>query len=113
VYRRDATSDLGEDKQSLRASEVLSKYADHQVRLLTHFDRPISSRAHLPPVPALLFFPRPEAELADATELVLDFPGGGFIAMGPECHEERLRRWAKRLNRPVLSVEYGKAPECM
>jgi acetyl esterase/lipase len=72
----------------------------------------ISSRSHLPPVPALLFFPRPEAELVDATELVLDFPGGGFIAMGPECHEERLRRWAIRLNRPVLSVEYGKAPEC-
>lgn len=44
--------------------------------------------------------------------MVVDFPGGGFIAMGPECHEERLRLWAKRTRKPVLSVDYGKAPEC-
>lgn len=42
----------------------------------------------------------------------MDFPGGGFVAMGPECHEERLRVWAKRTGKPVLSVNYGKAPEC-
>jgi acetyl esterase/lipase len=60
----------------------------------------------------MLFFARPEAELHTCTELILDFPGGGFIAMGPDCHEERLRRWAKRTGKPVLSVDYGKAPEC-
>ena len=32
--------------------------------------------------------------------------------MTPEHHEDRLRRWAVRTGRPVLSVEYGKAPEC-
>lgn len=42
----------------------------------------------------------------------MDFPGGGFIAMGPDCHEERLRRWAKRTGKPVLGIDYGKAPEC-
>ncbi len=31
--------------------------------------------------------------------------------MGPECHEERLRRWAKRTGKAVLSIDYGKAPE--
>lgn len=96
------------------------------VRLLTVFQRPPlpivrsvsikrpsqSSRAHLPPVKAMLFFAGDEAALAKCTELVVDFPGGGFIAMGPECHEERLRRWAKRTMKPVLSVDYGKAPEC-
>ncbi|KAJ9121130.1 hypothetical protein QFC24_004803 [Naganishia onofrii] len=59
----------------------------------------------------MLFFARPEAELHTCTELILDFPGGGFISMGPDCHEERLRRWAKRTGKPVLSVDYGKAPE--
>lgn len=41
--------------------------------------------------------------------------------MGPEHHEERLRRWARRVGREaggegkkvVLSVDYGKSPECM
>ncbi|WVF72296.1 hypothetical protein IAT40_007109 [Kwoniella sp. CBS 6097] len=95
------------------------------VRLFTTFHRPrlstvrnvtiprppTSSRASLPPVKATLFFPGSEAELAKATELVIDYPGGGFIAMGPECHEERLRTWAKRTGKPVLGVDYGKAPE--
>lgn len=73
---------------------------------------PKSSRAGLPPVKAMLFFNGTEEELAKATQLVVDYPGGGFIAMGPECHEERLRAWAKRTGKPVLGVDYGKAPEC-
>jgi acetyl esterase/lipase len=73
---------------------------------------PTSSRSNLPPVKGLLFFSGTEAQLAEATQLVVDYPGGGFIAMGPECHEERLRAWAKRTGKPVLSVDYGKAPEC-
>ncbi|KIK91355.1 hypothetical protein PAXRUDRAFT_830917 [Paxillus rubicundulus Ve08.2h10] len=44
-------------------------------------------------------------------DLILDFPGGGFVAMTPEHHEERLRTWATRTGKPVLAVEYGKAPE--
>ncbi|WVW83219.1 hypothetical protein I302_105237 [Kwoniella bestiolae CBS 10118] len=95
------------------------------VRLLTTFHRPrlpiirhltiprppTSSRANLPSVKAMLFFNGTDAELAAAQELVVDYPGGGFIAMGPECHEERLRTWAKRTGKPVLGVDYGKAPE--
>jgi len=61
---------------------------------------------------AYLFFALPEKELSKATELILDFPGGGFVAMTPEHHEERLRTWAVSTGRPVLAVEYGKAPEC-
>ncbi|TXT13770.1 hypothetical protein VHUM_01137 [Vanrija humicola] len=70
-----------------------------------------SSRSHLPPIKAMLFFAGTEKELEKATELIIDFPGGGFIAMGPDCHEERLRTWAKRTGKPVLSIDYGKAPE--
>jgi acetyl esterase/lipase len=60
----------------------------------------------------MLFFCKTEEELKDCTELILDFPGGGFVAMGPEHHEERLRRWTKRTGKPVLAIDYGKAPEC-
>jgi acetyl esterase/lipase len=60
----------------------------------------------------MLFFDGTPEELEKATDLIMDFPGGGFVAMGPECHEERLRAWAKRTGKPVLAVNYGKAPEC-
>jgi acetyl esterase/lipase len=50
--------------------------------------------------------------LRHATDLVIDYPGGGFVAMNPEHHEERLRMWAVVTGRPVLALDYGKAPEC-
>ena len=31
--------------------------------------------------------------------------------MTPEHHEERLCAWAEKTGRPVLSIDYGKAPE--
>ncbi len=90
---------------------------------MTYFDRPqlpLVRRILIPrppnskiqtPIPAMLFFSRPEIELSRVTELIFDCAGGGFVAMGPECHEERLRRWAKRTGKVVISVDYGKAPE--
>jgi acetyl esterase/lipase len=50
--------------------------------------------------------------LSSERNLIFDVPGGGFISMGPEHHEERLRSWAVKTCRPVISIEYGKAPEC-
>lgn len=32
--------------------------------------------------------------------------------MTPEHHEERLRTWAVHTGKPVISIDYGKAPEC-
>ena len=32
--------------------------------------------------------------------------------MTPEHHEERLCAWAEQTGKPVLSIDYGKAPEC-
>ncbi|KAG9097592.1 hypothetical protein FRC06_007386 [Ceratobasidium sp. 370] len=63
------------------------------------------------PITAWLFFSHPAQELKKQRELILDFPGGGFVSMSPLDHEERLRRWAIRTGRPVLSVDYHKAPE--
>jgi acetyl esterase/lipase len=74
--------------------------------------RPKDSVYHRP-VTAWLFFARPEHELARHSELILDVPGGGFVAMNPLHHEERLRMWAVRSGKPILAIDYGKAPECM
>lgn len=73
--------------------------------------RPSTSK-YKRPITAWLFFSGSESELQQTTELVLDYPGGGFISMTPEHHEERLSIWALKTNRPVLSIEYGKGPEC-
>ncbi|KAJ7647126.1 Alpha/Beta hydrolase protein [Roridomyces roridus] len=63
------------------------------------------------PIVGYLFFSLPEKQLSKATDLILDFPGGGFVAMSPEHHEERLRAWAISTGKPVLAIDYGKAPE--
>ena len=96
--------------QQLRAFTILDR-----PRLPIHrkimINRPLSSK-HTRPITTWLFFAGSDAELAKSTQLILDFPGGSFVAMGPSHHEERLRAWAKKTRRPVLSVDYGKAPEC-
>ncbi|KAI0268774.1 Alpha/Beta hydrolase protein [Gloeopeniophorella convolvens] len=81
--------------------------------------RPDSSPYTRPITIFLFYSPRPEtnlshdpaAALALERDLILDVPGGGFISMGPEHHEERLRSWAVQTGKPVISIEYGKAPE--
>ncbi|EKM54507.1 uncharacterized protein PHACADRAFT_123634 [Phanerochaete carnosa HHB-10118-sp] len=97
------------------------KTANPYLRLITSLPRisirrkvilPRPSRsAYQRQITAWLFFAPPEHQLSRATELILDFPGGGFISMAPEHHEDRLRMWAVRTGKPVLSIEYGKAPE--
>ena len=64
------------------------------------------------PITAYLFFAGPVGDLCKATELIFDIPGGGYVEMTPEHHEERLRIWAVSTKRPVLSLDYGKSPEC-
>ncbi len=93
-----------------------------QLRLFSHIPSvPVRRKLFIPrpksssyarPTTAYLFFSLPEDQLCNATELILDFPGGGFVAMSPEHHEERLAIWAQVTRRPVLSIDYGKAPEC-
>ena len=120
---------MGKDIQSLRKIRVC--YFEtrlfltaRQLRLFNIWDRPrirILRRVVLPrppdatnkkPIIGYLFFDGSEVELSQATSLILDLPGGGFICMSPRNHEERLRRWAIRCKRPILSIDYRKAPEC-
>ena len=37
--------------------------------------------------------------------------GGGFISMSSFIHQTYTRKWANNLNVPIVSVDYGKAPE--
>ena len=135
-HGRYVTSDVGQDVKSIRMSFVPKSIKANtrnlsnnhplfpQLRAFTFLDRPRlpihrkiminrpTSSTHTRPITTWLFFAGTDAELAKSTELILDFPGGGFVAMGPSHHEERLRSWAIKSRRPVLSVDYGKAPEC-
>ena len=59
---------------------------------------------------AWLYFAGPASQLAKCSELMLDLPGGGFVCMDPSHHDERIHHWAKRTGRPVLALDYAKAP---
>lgn len=63
------------------------------------------------PVHAWLYFDGPLSELKNHTKLVLDVPGGGFVAMSPRSHDDKLIGWAGKTGLPVLSLDYRKAPE--
>ncbi|KAJ5855150.1 hypothetical protein N7534_007693 [Penicillium rubens] len=63
------------------------------------------------PVNAWLYFDGPLSALRDQSLIVLDVPGGGFVAMSPRNSEDKLLSWAGRLKVPILSVDYRKAPE--
>ncbi|KAJ3759141.1 Alpha/Beta hydrolase protein [Lentinula raphanica] len=73
--------------------------------------RPASS-AYKRPITCYIYYAHSQEKLKQCTDLILDFPGGGFVAMSPEHHEDRLKIWARETGKPVLAVDYGKAPEC-
>ncbi|RKP14439.1 Alpha/Beta hydrolase protein [Piptocephalis cylindrospora] len=69
------------------------------------------SNPHLAPITLYLFHPGPPSTLVHTVELVLNFPGGGFVSMSPDCHDDCLRQSAKLSGKTIVSVDYGKAPE--
>ncbi|KAK0555429.1 hypothetical protein OC844_006064 [Tilletia horrida] len=104
--------------------ETWHKTTNPYIRLATWIHRPslpIAREVLLPrptlgrhasrPTVAWLFFDGDDRALRQQSELILDIPGGGFIAMDPRHHEERLRALAKQTGRPVLALNYCKAPE--
>lgn len=63
------------------------------------------------PVFGWLYFNGPLSALKKQHKIVLDVPGGGFVAMTPRNHEDKLMGWAAKTALPVLSLDYRKAPE--
>lgn len=63
------------------------------------------------PVAAWLYYDGPLSDLEQHNKVVLDLPGGGFVAMDPRCNDDKLWLWAAKTGLPVLSLDYKKAPE--
>ncbi|EPS28297.1 hypothetical protein PDE_03243 [Penicillium oxalicum 114-2] len=84
----------------------LTTYGPRAIRI----PRPKQS-AYTETVNAWLYFDGPLSALKGQTSVVLDVPGGGFVAMGPRHSEDKLLSWAGQLKVPILSIDYRKAPE--
>ncbi|KAH8601892.1 Alpha/Beta hydrolase protein [Bisporella sp. PMI_857] len=63
------------------------------------------------PVNGWLYFDGPLSALKTHTKIVLDIPGGGFVAMDPRTNDDKLYAWAGKTGLPVLSLDYKKSPE--
>ncbi|EXJ85352.1 esterase/lipase [Capronia coronata CBS 617.96] len=83
-----------------------TKYNPRRIRI----PRPKQSN-YKEPVVAWMYFDGSLAELEAQENLVLDIPGGGFVAMDPRTSDDKLLAWAGRTGLPVLSLDYRKAPE--
>ncbi|ORY77743.1 Alpha/Beta hydrolase protein [Protomyces lactucae-debilis] len=68
-------------------------------------------RAHGAPVKAWLYFDGTEEALCLQEKVVISFPGGGFVSMSPREHDDAHMSWAKKLQVPLISIDYSKAPE--
>ncbi|KAG0135837.1 Alpha/Beta hydrolase protein, partial [Tuber indicum] len=64
------------------------------------------------PVDAWLYFEGTREELKHCSKLILDFPGGGFVAMSPRHYDDMLLAWARKCpGIPIIAVDYRRAPE--
>ncbi|KAF2116913.1 Alpha/Beta hydrolase protein [Lophiotrema nucula] len=81
-------------------------YPPRKVRI----PRPKES-SYTEPVIAWLYYNGPLSSLKKLDKIVLDIPGGGFVAMDPRNHDDKLMGWAGKSGLPVLSLDYKKAPE--
>lgn len=84
----------------------LMRYPPRQIRI----PRPPNSD-YQEPVNGWLFFDGPLSALKEHNKIVLDIPGGGFVAMDPRTNDDKLMAWAGKTGLPVLSLDYRKAPE--
>lgn len=82
------------------------RYPPRQIRL----PRPVNSD-YTDSIGAWLYFEGPLSELKNHDRVVIDIPGGGFIAMNPRHNDDKLIAWAGKTGLPVLSLDYKKAPE--
>ncbi len=63
------------------------------------------------PVSGWLYYDGPISDLEHINKMILDIPGGGFVAMDPRCNDDKLFAWAGKTGLPILSLDYKKAPE--
>ncbi|CAK7206841.1 hypothetical protein SEUCBS139899_009647 [Sporothrix eucalyptigena] len=80
---------------------------------LVRIPRPVTSDYQDEPIMAWLYYDGSIDHLRSSgiNRVILDIPGGGFVAMDPRCNDDRLFSWAVQTRLPVLSLDYKKAPE--
>ena len=84
----------------------LARYPPRLIRI----SRPPES-SYNEPVLAWLYYDGPFSTISSHTKVILDIPGGGFVAMTPRNSEDKLLAWSGRTGLPILSLDYKKAPE--
>ena len=83
-----------------------TRYAPKKVRI----PRP-SDSSYKEPIIGWLFYDGPFSTIDRHNKIVLDLPGGGFVAMGPRMNDDKLFAWSGKTGLPILSLDYKKAPE--
>lgn len=63
------------------------------------------------PIDAWLYFDGPMKDVREQDKIIMDVPGGGFVAMDPRCHDAKLMAWATKTGFPIVALNYRKAPE--
>ncbi|MCJ1388465.1 hypothetical protein MMC18_001312 [Xylographa bjoerkii] len=84
----------------------LARYSPRMIRI----PRPQES-SYKEPIIAWLYYDAPFSTINSHTKIILDVPGGGFVAMNPRTNDDKLLAWSGRTGLPVLSLDYKKAPE--
>lgn len=105
-WNKGTTPTLAFVGRLMRPRHLRIRYKPRQIRI----PRP-SSSPHKEPIHAWLYFDGPLQDLKDQDKVILDIPGGGFVAMDPRCHDDKLIAWAAKTGFPVISLDYKKAPE--
>ncbi|KAJ1800405.1 hypothetical protein LPJ59_001128 [Coemansia sp. RSA 2399] len=89
----------------------------HSSKLTVHrtvtvpLDSSSSTSSELEPVKCHIMYSGDPKTFALCRSVVLNYPGGGFVCMGPESHSDYLSAWAEKTQAVVVSVDYAKAPE--
>jgi acetyl esterase/lipase len=76
-----------------------------------HVQRPTQYAHSSRPFSVHLYFRDSEQAFMSATTLIYHIHGGGFVTMTPKCHESYVTKWASQTGFPIISINYGKAPE--
>lgn len=103
-WNKGTTPYLGSIQRLLRPR--FTRWPPRQIRI----PRPADSD-YKEPVAAWLYYDGPVADLEHHSRVVIDIPGGGFVAMDPRCNDDKLLAWASKSGLPILSLDYKKAPE--
>ncbi|KAF2479061.1 Alpha/Beta hydrolase protein, partial [Neohortaea acidophila] len=105
-WNKGTTPYLSFMSRLMRPPRLKMRYRPRKIRIPRSSESPYKD-----PVHAWLYYDGPLGELKNHDKIILDIPGGGFVAMNPRCYDDKLMAWAVKTGFPVVSLDYKKAPE--